>query len=165
VQNNAMSGLSGEGVMLFSCAESLTVRDNNIYGCDGGRIYVPSTTLFATFGGRLYRNNIYRTNGQASGSIIELLTSTWTQPQQITDNVIYDTEVTAKIVALIAADHAASLIDRNQYYAPSDADTPDKAWFDNATAKTFAEWQALGFDVNGSVADPGWTDPANGDFS
>jgi len=56
-----------------------------------------------------------------------------------------------------------SLIDRNQYWHPNKTGT---IFIDLASSgKTIAQWRALGFDVNGSVADPGWTDPANGDFS
>jgi hypothetical protein len=76
--------------------------------------------------------------------------------------VTYDTQVTAKAAALVWADvQAGSVINRNKWYAPNDGDY----LYDNATAKTFAQWQAGGFDVNGLVGDPRWTDPANGDFT
>jgi len=52
--------------------------------------------------------------------------------------------------------------DRNQYWAP---DAGDEPFFDGSSDVTFATWQGLSQDANGSEADPGWFDPANGDFS
>jgi hypothetical protein len=60
---------------------------------------------------------------------------------------------------------AAWKITANQYFAPSYLVSSSVKPFRNASAnQTFAEWQALGPDTDGTYADPGWLDPENGDF-
>ena len=52
-------------------------------------------------------------------------------------------------------------VDRNQYWAPNNNGIfalGESIFF------TLPTWQARGWDLNGSYADPGWIDPANGDF-
>jgi hypothetical protein len=51
--------------------------------------------------------------------------------------------------------------DYNRFYVSADA---KHAYIDGA-AKTWAQWQALGYDEHSTSGDPGMTDPANGDYT
>ncbi len=165
-QRNNITGLTADAVLLLPCEISYTMRDNVIWGCNGGRFYAPAASNASLLSDRIYRNLAYRTGGQGSGAFYS-----WTGvsaftggTRTFTDNVTYDTEVTAIAIALVWADvQAGSIINRNQWYAPNDGDA--SYLYDNATAKTFAQWQAAGFDANGSVGNPNWSNPASGIFA
>ena len=53
------------------------------------------------------------------------------------------------------------MVDRNIYWAPA-LPTPFK--FPGIGYYSFAEWQLLGYDLNGTYEDPAFADPANGAF-
>lgn len=158
-----------QGGALFYNIISYTNRDNRSWNVKNSSVEPAANqadNLLTLFRGRIYRNYEYRAsnpNGQPAYEFVE--GGHLTLEQQITDNVIQDALTAAKCIGVYATDQqsAGSLIDRNQYWIPNDADS--KGWYDNTTAKTFAQWNAFGFDVNGLVADPIWLDPANGDFT
>jgi len=164
-QGNAMHDLDGNGVIIFSSCDTMTVRDNLVWNCTGGIWFAPSKNLAAVFRGQVYRNKIYQPAGTPSLATIYYVGATWTTPQQITDNIIQDQRTTANCLSSVFADHiaAGSLIDRNKYWAPNDIDR--KFLYNQATPQSFVQWQASGFDANGSVADPKWPDPTKGQFS
>lgn len=164
VERNRIHGLTGEGVVYFFCAETYTFRDNEIWGCAGGNFF---SLDVAQQGGVLktkgYRNKHHRPSTAVAGNIFNFASASWTVLQEWTDNITVDLRTAAQIMAIPFTQQTGALIDRNQYYAPNDSDA--EYLRDVTTTKTFAEWQTAGFDTNGSVADPGWTDAANGDFS
>lgn len=165
-QRNAIHGLAGNGVIFFFSALSMTVRDNLNWGNTGDLFFVPGAPLTGLFQGGYYRNKSYKTSSSDAGSgtaIVDFSSvGTFTLLQTITDNIIHDTRASANLIELGFTAQSGATVDRNQYYFPNDSDS--KPFFDLATAKSFAQWQSAGFDTNGSVADPGWLDPANGDF-
>lgn len=161
VQRVTFHGLTGDGIALFYCGAGVTLRDYDVWDCNGGRFWVPVTPTNAR--NHVYRGRLYLTHGSY---VFDWTLAAWSGPQTFTDNVVYGTSAAAKLIGLDSfANHVSigSIIDRNQYWIPTDTDS--KGWFDSATAKTFAQWQVSGFDVNGLVADPHWLDPANGDFT
>lgn len=160
IERNKMSGLSGDGLMLFYCCETMTVRYNEVSGCDGGRWFVPNSGLDDIFAGKIYWNKVYRSSGSAA---VINYPGTWTVAQHIADNIIVDVRSTARLAEIDFSDQdsAGTVIDGNQYYAPNDS-TP---FYDGAsTQQSFAQWQSAGFDADGLNADPAWIDPANGVF-
>lgn len=166
VQRNAVSGLTG-GYVAGNLFISMTVRDNLYFGNTGaafvgsGAPAIGSTASLQIL--RSYRNRIYQTADTAN--IFDINVASLTQPQQITDNITQDTRVTARPIATRWTDQvsAGSIINRNQWWAPNDGDS--NFFYDNTTAKSFTLWQGSGFDAAGSVANPNWVDPANGNFN
>lgn len=157
-------GLDGEGVVYFFCAETYTMRDHEIWACDGGNfLSLDVTQQGGVLKTKVYRNKHHRPATAVAGNIFAFASSSWTVLQEWTDNITVDLRTAAQIAAIPFTQQTGALIDRNQYYAPNDSDA--EYLRDVTTTKTFAEWQAAGFDTNGSVADPGWTDAANGNFS
>jgi hypothetical protein len=169
VERCSFTGLL-RNVFYPTAAATVTCRDNLIWNCDGGSWGThlnPGTTEASILKWNHYRNKHYRA-GNNRVPIINLYTNTatCTQPWQITDNSFFDTRTGSNqnVIGLMSADQTAagSLIDRNQYWAPSDGNA--KFFNDNGVMKSFAQWQAAGFDRNGRVANPNWPDPANGRF-
>lgn len=163
VQGNRIHDLTGDGIFLFYCVSSITLRDNEIWDCDSGRLYAPGSGLGSILTSHIYRNKIYHPTTAHDNDLISLPAANFVLPQTITDNIIVDLRTLGRITAIPFTQQTGATIDRNQYYAPNDANA--KFLRDGTTDKSFAEWQAAGFDTNGSVANPNWTDPANGDFS
>jgi len=72
------------------------------------------------------------------------------------------------VVAIASPEHpvAGGLVDFNQYYHPNKNDTLVWRDFSGSTDKTWAAWQALGYDANGiDGVDPEWINPSIGLFS
>lgn len=141
-----------------------TIRDSYIYNMTDDLVIALNQETAQL---RIYRNLQHHASGigGTDPAFVGFFNTgtAWTTAQQVVDNIIVDMRSSAEIISLVSSEHTNSLIDRNQYYFPSDSNS--KAFEDNGAEKSFAQWQALGFDGNGSVADPGWTDGANGDFS
>lgn len=162
-QRNVIHNLTGNGVVLFNCAITMTFRDNLVWGCTNDDFFRPGSGLASLFVGRLYRNMIYRPVGGSIGTdtaIWNYNTATFTQLQTITDNVIQDIRGTANVAQLSFVAQSGAAINRNQYYVPNDS----TFMYDGLTEKSFAQWQAAGFDASGIVANPGWLMPTEGDF-
>lgn len=156
VERNNFTGITGDGVLLFYSAETYTLRGNRTWGCNGGRFFAPQSTMATILQSFVYENWDFVTTGL--GQIYYQVA--FSLPQQITRNVIHDTRTTASTIRVDYASSGSSLIDRNQIYAPNDT-TP---LYNGGTAQSWAQWQAQGFDLNGSTTDPNWIDPANGVF-
>jgi hypothetical protein len=164
-QHNAYTGLAGDGILNFFCGKSMTQRDNLVWNCNGGRFWAPApgNQLRA----KIYRNKIYQTTGAPVFDYISQLVP-WSQPQVITDNIIYITAPAPQIVAAKIGEQVAahSIIDRNQYWVPNAVGGANaRIMVDRDGGKTIAQWQAAGFDRNSRFADPKWPDPATGKFS
>lgn len=164
---NFFVDLTGDGGIFFYSAETMTVRGSKVWGCDDGRWFAPvedagllglaiSTILKA----KVYDNDIHFSATSTFQAIT--FSRAFTEAQQITDNRIVDLRAAAEAIRVnfAGATAAGDLIDYNQVYAPNDT----TMMFDGATAKTWAEWQAAGFDAGGSNTDPAWIDPAAGVF-
>lgn len=164
VQNNAIHSLTGNGVMLFGNATTMTFRDNLIWDCTNDDFFRPTAGLATLFVGRIYRNKIYRPAGGNTGvdtGIWNYNSATFTQLQTITDNIIHDVRTTVNAAQLSFSAQAGATINRNQYYTPNDS----TQFYDGVTNKSFAQWQGAGFDLLGNTDNPQWTNPSAGDFS
>lgn len=155
-ERNRVDSLTADGVILFSCADTFTSRYGEIWGCTGGRYYIPWSGMTSS---GFYGHKIHHDATVNANDIISLPAHTGVHT--VKGNIVVDLRTSARICAMNFS--SASVVDENQYYAPNDANA--KFLRDNTTDKSFAEWQSQGYDLNGTVADPGWTDPANGDFS
>lgn len=148
VEGNDMTNLTGDGVLLFYCVEKGTWRDNVVDGCDGGNWFAPDVVLDEILEAALYRNTVTRVSGV--GVIVNYAGTGWTTVQVLTDNNFTDDRSNARLVLWDFADMASNLVDRNSYTSPSDS-TPFR---DVTVEKTWAQWQAAGFDANGSFSGP-----------
>ena len=163
-ERNRIHGLSGSGVILFACAVEYTNRDNEVFNNSDGIYFSPNATqLGDLLQARIYRNKIHWGPIDTGSNLFDFDNALWIVLQEITDNIIVDERAASHMIAVPFTEQAGALIDRNQYWSTRDAGL--NGWRDTETEKTFAQWQAAGFDLNGSFADPGWTDAANGDFS
>ena len=168
-----------EGAIYFSNASSITVRYNNVWG-PAGSFFNPTQAAtspnFTNLEAKIYFNNVYQSGSTTFSALMAFYPDhTWTLPQEVTDNVVYDTRADARVVYVPMSDFqsAASFIDRNQWYFPNDTGGAGPSFqnSNDGSMKTFTQWNAflgvgsIGFDVNGCVKNPNWTDPANGDFT
>lgn len=158
---NRVHDLLGDAIILFYCMETYTWRHNEIWNCGGGRGFAPGDVLFTILSSSAYGNKIYIPASASAGFMFSLPSASWTKRHGFTHNIIVDMRSAAQITAF----PYAGLIDcdYNQYWAPNDINS--KFMRDVGTDKTLAEQQAAGYDQHSVVADPGWTDAANGDFS
>jgi hypothetical protein len=167
-QNCAFDSLSAGGILAYSLY-SYTARDNVAWGIENragwfgpGNI---RAELCSKLSYKLYRNKIYLNRGNYGA--VEMAASqvpfTSSQPLQWTDNIVFDTRPSARIVALKVAENTDSIVDRNQYYAPN-ASTFN---YNGTTPLTFRSWQGLGknIDPNSKVANPRWINPGSGNFN
>lgn len=161
-ERNKLHDFRDSGVIVFYCTEDYTNRFNHIWGNPGCYFQPAQGPAGAILSSEFYGNKGYWASGATTTEpVIALNDASWTLVHKFHDNIWQDMRATARFTAFPY--DQAIVADRNQYYAPNDSDS--KAWYDTNTAKSFAEHQTALFDVNGSVADPGWTDAANGDFS
>lgn len=111
----------------------------------------------------VYRNKVY-------GASLTVATSGNAHRIQITDNTVWNTGSSALCMRVNSTDAAwtgqGSIIDRNQYYCPSDRDNKFNSANAGSTILSFANWQAAGFDMHGSQLSqaPNWPDPTKGNF-
>lgn len=155
-----LSGLTGDALFIAPCAETMTIREPRVWDCNGGRWFAPPSPLDDICELTLTGLEGYRASG--SGALVEFV-GTWTTAQIIKGNTFVDLRSTAEIIKLVTSDHvsAGSDIDENIYYMPNDM----TVFNDNATLKTFTQWQSSGMDANGENSDPGFIDGANGVFN
>jgi len=165
VYKSALVG--GQNVPFYMPAlESGTFRDNTVWNCGGLQI-APEEEAFRS-DAKLYRNRIAVVPARAPGITIGNVRSL-----ELTDNIVefQGASGTSKRSAVMVTswDYLSGLsncvIDRNQYFYPDQVDTA--VFRDNtpsSTMKTLTLWRARGWDTNVILGDPGWPDPANGDF-
>lgn len=167
-QNCAFDSLSSGGILAYALY-SYTARDNLVWGMENksgwfgpGNI---RAELCSKLSYKLYRNKIYldRGNNGAVEMAVTQVPFTSPQPLQWTDNIVFDTRTSARIVALKVAENAGSIVDRNQYYAPN----ASAFNYNGTTPLTFRSWQGLGknIDPGSKVANPRWIDPGKGNFN
>ena len=86
------------------------------------------------------------------------------QIAEITDNVFHSDDAIGNVSCVEYQTNSLATVtaDRNTYYAPS-ATSP---FYDPLLSQylSFASWQGLGLDPNGSIANPGWATPGSGVF-
>lgn len=163
IHDLTISGANGP-IQSNSC-DSFTIRDCDVWSNTGPFIAL-SPGLATRLSLKAYRMNIYHTDIEPAIKFNN--SADWTEPQQITDVILYMTHASAFAFQMRQPSSLGSdwFSDRNQFYAPNRAD--HKYFKDNTTAEAQATWQAHGatYDPNSTFdVDPGWTDPANGDFS
>jgi hypothetical protein len=124
-----------------------------------------------------YRNKVFRPSTTTTGpsNILDLFPTqdSMTHFQEITDNVFYDllpsTGSTHFTIATnwTAARNTNSLIDRNKHYVPTPVGRAGGFIKNGLTSSTLPQFQGAGFDRNGlgGNGNPGWVDPANGNFN
>ena len=162
----------------ISSTSNVTIRDCRAWNIKG--VIALGVDLGATVKSEIYRNYGYTNIATAaSGEMFRLGYNSfpqgiaWTQPQLVTDNILYSANASASLIGTEFSDYAAagSYVDRNWYYASADA---TNQFVDYLTSKSWNDWKAAGFDpnwampsetINNAANDPGWTDPGNGDFS
>jgi len=156
----AYNNLAADALIAPDVAQTMTVRDARVWACNGGRWFGMNGQLSNLNQYKLYRNKIYvASTASASGAQIDMGYNGLFLAQQITDNIIQSSQSNAQLVALpfMSLPVGGSIVDRNTYYGPSDSDA--KFLFDGSTAKSFAQWQARLFDMNGAIARPSWITP------
>ncbi len=177
-ERSAFTNMLGNSFMYFDRGQYITARDNRIWGCPNGPFVVAAGMSNSLISSRVYRNRGYISSGSTSALYSVVVNasngSPYTKYQQYVDNITVDERTVAYMAQTVFVDQVAagSLWDRNQYYTPNDASSPDTyftatwaltpyvAFGPQATPGT---WQNSGFDLNGSelVAPPaGWTTPA-----
>ena len=81
------------------------------------------------------------------------------------DNIAYDPRTNTTMIEYSGAGiTAGSVYDNNNIYAPNDSDGDIVYDYDDTTRYTLAEFNSQAGYTNTST-DPGWTDPANGNFT
>jgi hypothetical protein len=149
VQGNAVHELGGDSTIIFDNSASMTVRDNAFWGMTEGVLF---TTSNSPADMRFYQNVIYRNEGNTS-AVLRFASSLLSG--MLKDNTIVDTKASGLILDL----KAGTVVDGNQIYVPSISGDYVKI----GSTITWSAYEAL--DHNARITDPGWTDPASGDFS
>jgi hypothetical protein len=170
--------IGGEIMGQMGNAFSMTIRDCKVWNNTGsgffwmnGNLNAARWNTLAAMAFKYYRNReYYPSTSSASIPTHEFCPTgtSLTTLQQFTDNIIQDMRASARFVDISFSGQAGAPIDRNQYYFPNSGtsvfkDSPNGSP-DGGTAKTFAQWQAAGFDTNGTVANPNWPSPSTGNF-
>jgi hypothetical protein len=165
-QGGGFTAVAAGSAIQTPISKSLTERDGLIWGVNasGGWFSPGSGLATEILTAQVYRMKGYRTAG--GFAFIEYLANSWASAKQVwTDNIFEDTQAqgVAEIFDAITPDFttAGSVIDRNQYYAPNSTTLLS---VNNAGNISFATWQGDGFDAHGSVANPSWPNPGNGNF-
>ncbi|WP_199756784.1 S8 family serine peptidase [Tautonia sociabilis] len=141
---------------------NVVIRDSK-YWDNGGRVAdVTPRSNGSRFG--FYRNDVYIPQGDSVTRGLTLRANLG--EVEILDNVFFYDEPSGADEEAISVNFTKSdsrVIDRNQYWSSV---PKQRIFYDDVSNqyKTLAEWQRLGWDPNSLIADPGWIDPANGDF-
>jgi hypothetical protein len=155
----SLHDLSGIAIVYPGRAKTITFRDLYCWGNDGTnalfRPFIGTNSVWTGHEVTFERVNIY--TAQDDSIIPVNLTSDFAT--EFIDCNIVDLQLAARTIITSVSTAAYT---RNNLYAPNDTD--GDIMTDNSVAKTLAEYIA-DLDAAGSGADPGWNDPANGDFS
>lgn len=177
IQNNAVHDQPYVGAASLPIALSLTYRDNRHWN-NSTEQFIPSQGLPKNAASifRMYRNKFYVPSSVPAGTqytdAIVIFGATailpWTNPQQFTDNIIYDARAVPALVTLDDYSHQqsiSSIINRNHYYAPGSS----SYMFSGSTKTNLATWKGApyNFDADPNVnypsdanyGNPGWTVP------
>jgi hypothetical protein len=163
IEGNLIYNQTNDNAISIIMCYSAVVRDNYIGTTTANYCSAVSNNSSSVFAGEFYRNKCYYTSsGFGMGA------TDYPDRMQISDNILWSPN--SGVIGMQVNSSAAawtnpgSIIDRNQYYFPSD--TTYNSLNGGSTFVNFATWQAGGFDANGEqlVSAPSWPDPANGDF-
>jgi hypothetical protein len=158
-ERNVCTGLTDGGQVLFYNARDMVVRDNIIYGNSGGRFFEPDAAQ-TTSGFELYENQAY--TAMASTGYFFILPDA-IAGCQFHHNSIWDARGTD--VRTLSADFTDHLLSTNRIYSPNNAGTVVTNTAGGGTShRTFLQYKAEA-DAAAVNSNPGWTDPANGNFS
>jgi hypothetical protein len=174
------------GVIAFNAGTLITVRDcyawvflaNFFTGQDGTGIAGSNASFLQSC---IYRNKIYKDTSldpNDTGAVIRyFVNSQCTLQQEFTDNIIWDGRGASyvQVIWSVWADQisAKSVIDRNSYYCPNQADymwSFSASYNDSFAQEPFSAWSTasgtLYFDQHGqNLASAPGSIPTNGDFS
>ena len=141
----------------------LIVRDSNFY--DNGRRAIQVVNGIDDLSMQFYRNEVFVPKGTTDTIGLQIASNL--KSFQMFENYFYfDGPIEGNYDAAIGVRFNSMggwLSDRNQYWAPQ----ADGQIFHNIGGSEFltlAQWQGRGVDLHSVYADPGWVDPANGDF-
>lgn len=164
IESCTFHDMVGFGTQGTASAMSATFRDNEFWAITAGPLLYANGPI-ADFAGCFYRNKLYRPSGGAASGCLSFNVDSppRTTPMTITDNIIQDQRASSLVtnIGAWASFAANTLIDRNQYYTPSDT----TVWGEADVGKSLALWQAAGFDTSVSLVNPNWNAPQIGDFS
>lgn len=152
VEGNGIHNLTADASILYMNAATITIDDNVVWGCTGGRCVTPNDSLSAY---RIYLNYIYH----AAGYCISDGTANITTRFIKNNNVQVPTAAPAQCVSM--TDTTGLTVDGNVYYTPLDAAGRFSA---NSVNETFLQWQGLGFDVNGNNVGNQFVSPSTGNW-
>jgi len=154
----------------------MTFRDNDIFSCSIPYLHWTNQSRCNSLG-KAYRNRFYVAAGQPGGTSNALwrmwqdAPGTLAGPQTFTDNVIQDMRSNANVIEgdFTQMQSKGCIINRNQFYTPNDV---GGIWYDNSyygsddggIEISQATYVAHGFDTTISRANPGWSNPAIGQF-
>ncbi len=147
-----------------TCINRIAVRDCNFYGNPAGDFNLVDPAVVYN----VYRNRSWNDFGSDTGQQVGVLVSG--QSGRIIDNQIHALGTgTGNVVWQIPlADIGGYTFTGNQYFTPEFLDSAVVKPFLDTTGSarlTMAEWTADAAPGDVLYSDPGWIDPANGDFS
>jgi len=174
---------NGGGIRLIGSAN---VFRNTLYGNSGSGIVVgqngSTNVVYVISYNLVYNNNSLN----AAGGIVEQSKGTGTISLTLDNNTIYQNGNTSQQEVKISDNLTVLRIRNNLLFATSTrrslwaiaqtgtvsinynlhwrADGNPSIFYDGA-GRTWAQWQGLGFDIDGVNANPQFTDAANGDFT
>jgi hypothetical protein len=138
----------------------LVMRDSEFFA--NGRRGLHVTTGIEGMSLGFYRNDVFvpSINNDANGLNINspLASAEVLENIFVLEGPAADSDVALRIQPSLMDNW---VIDRNQHWAPN---AGGRIALGGGISFDLRGWQARGWDPNGSYADPGWIDPANGDF-
>ena len=166
VQNSSIHDAAtyGQGYgIIGETVKRITIRDNLFYMNPLEDINIQGLINECT-GINLYRNKFWKGERFTDEAISSMFQFKTEQSISMTDNIFVHEGLpggSRMIGGFESPNTSGWNIDRNTYYAPNLSTV-----FNTSVSGliTFADWQALGFDLNGSNTNPNFTDPRNGSF-
>jgi len=172
LQNNAFHDLGSPGQgygLMGGSLERITIRDNIFYGTPLSDIQIikddgdaSTEDDFHEVSLQMYRNKFWKSSTPTT--TLQMLDFQQIKDINMSDNIFVNDGVTGgstNIATLVFPETYNWIIDNNTYWSPGISHPFKQSGVDSYS---FAGWQALGFDINGSNTDPQFTNPANGVF-
>jgi hypothetical protein len=148
-------------------AYRVTIRDCRDFNRTRGGVITVQRRLINELDLRIYRNLMHR-KGTNADSMIGWQGSGRTRPLALTDNIIVDERPqNGSSVLLFDMEELAptgSIVARNKYYFPAAGRTQLGLNVTPVTKYTLAEMQAIGLEIDSTLANPCWVDPSNNNF-
>jgi hypothetical protein len=83
---------------------------------------------------------------------------------EVVDNYAYDLSTDARVIEYVSTSIPPLIFDNNQVFAPNDSNATYFREFDSSSTKSLSEFNTIS-GYTQTYGDPGWADPANGDFT